>query len=220
MRRLSFGLALISSFTACGYTDGGGGSNTLEVIATLEYRTSENEMASEVQVRKSGAAVEGATITLTDGETDERFVAEQQNSGQNVRYRVTIPGYHRRIAIKVEQGSDDLHGQLEGPGTHIITSPSNAQIVDRSSSGDDLSVRWKTTDGIAADEVTLRLSDGDYQTTLKDDHGKGSIPVSKLGAGDETVHVIRRNRVTLEGGVGASALEISYHVENTIVVND
>jgi hypothetical protein len=220
MRRTVTTATALLSLAACGYTDGGGGSKTLEVQAVLRYHASENAIDVDIAVRKSGVAVDGASVVLTDGDSGATFTVEQQNSGNNANYRSTIQNYHRKLAIRVENGGDKLHGQIEGPGSFVISNPGNAAILKRSSLGSNLNVRWVTEDGIAADEVTIRFHEKDFETTTLEDRGSCDTPASELGTGSERVQVTRRNRVSLTGGVQHSNLELSYNVENEVIVQD
>ncbi|MBI5509948.1 MAG: hypothetical protein HY903_14425 [Deltaproteobacteria bacterium] len=219
MRCLSSSVLLLLA-AGCGYTDSGSGSNTLEVIATVEYRADDNSTRAEITVNKSGAKVEGAQVVLTDGDSGDEFAIAQQNNGNNTVYRNEISGYHRKMALKVASGSDELTGQLEGPGPHIISNPDNSEILDRNSMGDTFEVRWTTEDGIRADEITIRFNQGDFETTISNDNGKYSVPTTKLNAQNDEVRVTRRNRTKLSGGILASSLEISYRVENSVIVQN
>jgi hypothetical protein len=218
-RTLTLTLALVT-LGACGYTDGGGGSKTLEVKAVLEYHAGQNAIDADVVVRKNGVAVEGAAVVLIDGDDDASFALELQSNGNHQSYRANVEGYHRKMALKVESGSDDLHGQLEGPGSFIISNPDNEQHIKRSSNDSILNVRWVTQDGIAADEVTIRYADGGFETTIQEDRGNYDVPASKLDTSEDDVQVARRNRVGLTGGVLSSTLELSYVVSNHVIIQD
>ena len=79
---------------------------------------------------------------------------------------------------------------------------------------------WTTDDGIAADEIFIRFTEGDWDTTIHDDSGSYDTPAAKLHDSSDTVRVSRRNRVTLAGGTGASILESRYTADNKVIVQN
>lgn len=216
--RFASSLLALSTAAACGYTDPGSGSGTLEVIATMEYQFHGNETSVRVEVRKNATPLEGVSVVIKDDESGATHDITQQSSGADTVYRLSLSNYIRRAELRVELDDDRLDAKLEGPGPHRITEPENGQTFSRSDIGDNLTVKWKTEDGIAADETTIRLSQGDHTTTIREDPGSYEIPSSSLADGDEGIRVIRRNRVDLKGGVGQSKFEISYEARNDIIV--
>ncbi|MEE8408168.1 MAG: hypothetical protein V3T05_01055 [Myxococcota bacterium] len=222
MNHRTIGLMLAGTLLVplgCGYTDAGGGTQTLEVIAKLEYDFRDDETKIEVEVSKNGEALEGARVRI---EPDGGIGVDipQQNAGANAVYILRDwQGYHRRIELLVESGKDRVVAKLEGPGPHTIVNPESTSL-SRSSLGDNLDVEWKVDDGVRADEVTISLDKGDYHSTIKDDPGHYEIPSTALESGEERVEVTRRNRIDLAGGIGRSTLEISYEKEVDIVVNE
>lgn len=203
----------VASF-ACGYTDSGDGTRTLQVVAELSYDVGnrDNVMRARVTVRKAGIHVSGASVAIIDGESGARFALEE--NGGNERYDASIAGgYRRRIELEIRSGNDNLTGRLEGPGAHLIEAPAHGSRVELSG-GDKLDVHWQTEDGLAADEVRVDLDQADYTTTLNEDRGRDEVPMATLRAGSEKVEVERRNRVVLTGGDGQSTMQISYEVEN------
>jgi hypothetical protein len=218
VRLASLTLAL-GAAAACGYTDAGGGSRTLEVIATMDYQVHDNETTINIEVNKDGAPLEGANVVVKDDENGTTHEIAQQNAGADTVYRQNLSGYIRRAELRVELDNDRLDAKLEGPGPHRITEPENGRTFKRSDIGDNLTVKWKTDDGIAADETTIRLGWGDrHSSTIKEDPGNYDIPSASLADGNEEVRVIRRNRVNLDGGIGQSKLEISYEARNDIII--
>ncbi len=218
MNKLLALMCLGSGVTGCGYTDGGGGSRTLEVQARLEYRAHDNQTDIRIDVRKDGAVLDDANITITDGDTDKRFEIEQNNPGGE--YRDDIDGYHRRVELRIESNSDELNAQLEGPGIHFVTAPANDTVVKRDDIGDSLEVEWETKDGMAAEEVDVRIHSTGYtkHITNWEDPGSADIPSGKIDEGDEETRVVRRNKVRLDGGTGSSSLEITYEARNSFLV--
>ena len=216
MRRALTALVPILGLTACGYTDGGGGSKTLEVKALLTYKLHDNAIDANIDVNKDNVTVDGATVTLTDGDKGDIFTIDQRNNGNHAPYHSSITGYHRKLALKVENGDDKLYGQIEGPGSHIISNPDANEVMDRADMGSSFEVRWSTNDGIAADEVAVHLHD--FDTSIQDDRGNCNVPTSKLVEGTNKIEVERLNRVTLDGGILASVLELAYSVEIEVSV--
>lgn len=218
----SIGLLLAGTLlipVGCGYTDEGGGTHTLEVIAILDYDFSDNETTVDVEVRKNGVALVGALVRIEPDEGDGVDIP-QRDAGASARYRLpNWQGYHRRIELRVESNNDRLEARLEGPGPHIIVEPQSAP-VSRGSLGKNMDIEWKVDDGVRADEVTISLDKGDYHSTIRDDPGHYEIPSTSLATGEEKIKVTRRNRIKLAGGTGASKLEISYKKEVEIVVSD
>jgi len=216
------------SAVACGYTDGGSGTNTLEVVATLVYETrhSDEGMQADVSIRKNGLAVEGATVILTDGDKNDAVTVPQHDNGQNTRYRTDsthlLLGYRRKLELRVESGSDRLEAKLEGPGPHLISKPTNDEQMSRGDLGDSFEVRWKTEDGIAADEVVITVTSqntDDRVRTVSGDPGKYDMSSTTLENFDNNIRVLRRNRLRLSGGTGASEMTLGYEASNRVVVN-
>jgi hypothetical protein len=210
-------LLLIVSSAACGYTDGGDGTGTLEVVAEIIYRTHDNDTEVEISVEKDGSTVNDATVELTDGESGETFSVSQANP--NETYEASIDSYHRRIKLRVESGADRLEAQLEGPGVHRVVHPENDSILRLAELGSEFEVRWDTEDGLAAQEVIVKIDD-DFSHTIRgyQDPGHYGVPTSYLESDDADVSVWRINKVSLNGGIGESRMEIEYRARNSVVV--
>ncbi|MBI3179547.1 MAG: hypothetical protein HYZ27_07780 [Deltaproteobacteria bacterium] len=208
MRRLLWLLAA----TGCGYTDSGSGSRTLEVEATLTYDENDGDTQADVRVKKEGQHLAGATVVFEDGEDGEQF--ELTDVGN--RYRDTFGGYHRRMELIIEKGSDYLTAKLEGPGPFTLDEPKNTSI----DLGDDVEVRWKTLDGIEADWVLIELKQGSYRKRGNDSSGKHVIPGDAFEASpDEEIQVTRAMEVNLEGGSAGSLLTSEYEVQKNVDVD-
>lgn len=214
------GLAVVltmASLTGCGYTDPGTGTNTLEVVARLSFTASDDgETDVRVRVLKRGAVVNDASVAIQNGETGEKFVIDEQTTGQD-RYRGLLDGYHRRIELSVTAGADHLVGRLEGPGRHLIKSPLNDSVLRRSDA-DTMRVRWRAEDGLMADEVELRFDESEFSTTIGRDTGEVVVATAELIPGLEELRVTRRNSVNLAGGTAGSKLEIAYTAANRFEV--
>ena len=217
-------LPLALALAACGYTDGGGGTRTLEVVAELEYETEDNRMEIRIRVEKEGIPVDSAenggtaVVRVTDDETDEIYPIPQPSVGGE--FFDEIESYHRRMKLLVESGSDRVEGQLEGPGKHRVVHPENDSVLQRADLDDEVNVEWDTEDGIAAQEVTIRINRSGFTHTIRDyeDPGHYAVPRDRFQDGDDDVRVIRTNKVRLDGGVGESRLEIQYEARNRFVI--
>jgi len=209
--------------TGCSYTDGGTGSNTLHVKATLTYTAGDTDDNSHllVQVLDNAARpVPEAAVTIQDGDTEEEFTLSELEAGGSGVYVLTLPRYRRRIDLSVVRGSDRLEGQLEGPGPHTILAPLHAGTVKRAELDHNLEVTWTTTDGLKADQITVGLDDRGFSTTELDDRGYGTIPKDELRSGSEGVTVLRRNTLIFDSGLNNSSLEITYKVRHGFQVQE
>ena len=201
----------------CGYTSAGDGTGTLLVVARGSLVAGAgNRMQLQVDVSRDGADVEDAVVRLTDPEDDASVVLAYQNGG---RYTGQLTGYHRRLALEVQSGSDALSARLEGPGPHVLTRPQAGERYTLGSLGGGLDVRWRVDDGLRADTVRVELDGAGYETELDLDEGKWTVPVNRLQTGSEEVRVARSNSVVLAGGVSGSSFEITYEVRNAFDID-
>ncbi len=208
-------------FAACGgYTDEGDGTKTLRVEANVVYRGGgANEISAVVDVTKSGDPVVGADVRLIDGDTDEvlELTGNAPGMGNESRYSGTLEGYHRRLALEVKSGDDELDAKLEGPGRHTILEPKNNDSLTKDDIGDELDVEWSVEDGIAADQVVLVLDTGQDFETVDNGH-YDDIPGDEVPRGSRTLDIRRTNRVLLAGGTTGSIFELGYQASNDFVV--
>lgn len=210
-------IALCALLAACGYTDAGTGSRTLNVQGSASYHASDNETHVAIALTKNMALLGGATVTMTDADSGEEFVIpEVQHPDEN--YRSHLDGHHRRLELSIVAGSDELTARIEGPGTFTVPTPEHNSIISLGQVGDTIDVTWRPADGMGADQVRIWLNRADFETTLTEDEGRYEIKTSFLEPGDETLRVERINEVTLEGGTAGSKLSSSYMVGNELVV--
>ncbi len=204
----------LSLATACGYTESGTGTHTLQVNGSVSYNPTEASDASAlfIEVKKQGVSITDALVQLTDADTGEKFTVPAAGTA----YKVDWPGYHRRIAWHIVAGNDHVMCQLEGPGRHTVSAPAHASVQKMAQ---PLDVAWRTADGVRGGEVMLRLDPGAYKTTLAHDEGAVRIGAPDLAPGLTTISVLRRTAVVPAGAVAPSALSYDYEVQNTFLVN-
>ena len=160
MTRLLFVFGVALALNACGYTDTGSGSGTLQVNALITYAAGENDTSSvEITVLdNSGSPLSGAAVELKDDQTGDTFAAAEQDVADAPGvYTTSINKYRRRLELTISKDSHSLDGKLEGPGEHTIEFPAFGQSVNRSDFGESMEVTWTTTDGLMADRVTLTV---------------------------------------------------------------
>ncbi|MEO1175247.1 MAG: hypothetical protein AAFX94_24810, partial [Myxococcota bacterium] len=119
---------LAFALAACGdFTDEGSGTGTLEVEARAVYEVSDDRTDVRVDVVISSGSLESVIAELRDDETDETRTMERVDLGLNSRARFTesYSGYAKRLELRVQRGSDELDGRIEGPGRHVIEFPAN-----------------------------------------------------------------------------------------------
>ena len=159
------------------------------------------------EITKAGEPPAPFALSLTDTDSGQRFeVGERQ---------ATLSGYHRHLDILLETPSGQLRCRLEGPGRHTLQAPLQGQVVR---AGQDLPIRWQTGDGLAADEVEVKLELAGYSVALRRDRGQHVVPGNLLRQGNETVRVLRRNRVAPRGGGGGSQVRMEYQVAVSFAV--
>ncbi len=214
MRRLLPLLGLVLG--ACGYTDAGSGTRTLQVQATSSFDvTGGNDSHLRVTIQQAdGTDVNDASVRVKDADSGETIAVPADGNGG--RYTIDMPGYRRRLDLGVQRGSDSLDVKLEGPGAHTITSPVAGQVV----SGNTLGVSWSTKDGVAADQVELDIRHTQSQRLLTTDTGSSNdLSLAGLQAGNYELDVTRQNVVVPAGGVTGSTFTISYNVSTEFAVS-
>jgi hypothetical protein len=205
----------------CGYTDGGGGTRTLRVVAELSYSAHDNETDVHITVEKDGVTVDNAIVEVKDSDSELAWLVTQGNPREEYT-RIGddhhIDGYHRWVELSVEADADRLDAQLEGPGKHKVVSPDNNDVLAIDDLGDDLEVAWETSDGLTAQEVVINLGDHSHTITKWEDPGSYDVPTSGLEPGEESVRVTRRNKIRLDGGTTGSLLTVEYEARNSFVL--
>jgi hypothetical protein len=207
----------VLALAACGYTDAGSGTNTLLVAADASFTVGDDNTRLSVHVHKAGVAVDGATVNMRDGDTNELFTLRNTGSGT---YTLDTPRYRRRLALEVQAANtsggsaDSLVAKLEGPGPHVIVNP-KAGGLTRGSQGSTLDVEWACNDGVGADQVSVHVDDG-FSRLVTGDSGKtDGPPMATLASGNHDLRVRRINTVELSGGVTGSVFTVSFGVQSS-----
>lgn len=217
--RPTLGVLLFGTWlaAACGYTDAGDGTQTLNVTAVLSYHLEDNETHIALAVKRNLDFLPGAQVTLRDDETGELYtIPEVAHPTQN--YRDHIGGHHRRLELSVVAGADNLTARIEGPGPFVVPQPEHNRPITIADLGEHLTVKWRPDDGLPADEVRVRLERADVDQLIEADEGHYQIRSIYLETGSETLRVERINRVLLAGGTPGSFLTSGYEVRNDFVV--
>lgn len=203
------GLSLI----ACGYTDAGTGTQTLEVNAALHYAWQTDSTEADLWLTRAGEAVPNATVHLTNADTKLQQGVEPDVAPGH--YKVALEGYARRLQLAIKADTDTLVCQIEGPGRHTVAEPAPGTVVGY---GEALPVRWATEDGVRADSVTVTLEGVTWSQKLTNDQGHSQIPARVLVPGMQTLTVERRSHVVPEGGSGHSHVDMAYAVSTPFQV--
>jgi hypothetical protein len=213
IRRLTFAACIGLATAACGYTDAGVGSKTLEVNASLQYTWETDSTRAEIWLTRAGTAVTDANVVLLDADShQQRPVANALAAGH---YAVDLVGYPRRLQLSVRVGDEGLACQIEGPGRHLIAAPAPGTTIGY---GEALSVQWKSEDGVRADSVTVRVADIPWSLHITNDQGHAAVPAHVLMPGIQTLTVERRSQVIPNGGAGHSHVDMVYAVSTPFQV--
>lgn len=217
MTRPSLPLALLpvlmSVAGACGYSDPGEGTGSLEVIGRAVYREASEQTHVTVEVRDPNRVpIADAAVTVANGDTGETQLLTPATAGM---YVGTLPHYPRRLSLAITTPrQDSLTAQLEGPGPHRILEPSpEAQPLPQ-----DLPITWATDDGLRADYVVVEITPGGFTSVLTVDSGTYVVPRTFLRVGSGSLRLRRENALPLEGGLNASSLTVGYELEQPLAL--
>lgn len=197
---------------ACGYDDPGQGSQTVKLQASLACAYPTLHTAASFALSQAGAPLENANVTLFDADSHERL--EVPATTVPGSYAADWPGYHRRVQVHVWRGADGMSFQVEGPSQHTIETPRAGTVLSRSA---QLKVRWRTTDGVRADEVKVAVTGAREANRRGSDGGKARFAARELGDGRHTLTVRRVRVLVPAGGAPGSRLTASYAVATPFV---
>lgn len=147
-----------------------------------------------------GAAVSGATVTLTD---DGGPVSLVEEAGTPGTYRATRAGLPSgTLTLDLTAGAAELLGAtVSVPDLHSITSHAPNDIVQ---ANHPIHMAWSRA--TAATEAVIETKD--YQGGPESDDGTKTIPTPGNPArGDQAIRVTRTNRAPLTGAAPGSTLE-------------
>ncbi|MBS1123972.1 MAG: hypothetical protein H6Q90_6200 [Deltaproteobacteria bacterium] len=215
-------------FTACSGSnldpgsgnDPGGGTSTLVVDGNVHASprianaASAADFDTEFSVRASlnGLEVTTGTVQVTSASGTIGLVF-QPDGGQKGRWTAVAPGYDEVYILDVVSGADEVTGvRVDGPDIHAFTDPLAGATVDSTL---PLPIAWSCGD--TADVATIRAEQVDNLAIA--DTGTFMLPSNALKAEadkpkENTVRLVRTNRVTPAGAVGIS--ELSVGVENEL----
>lgn len=215
-QRLTVALALAwsaaSSIAACGFDDPGAGSQTVKLQATIACAYPTLHTAASFALSQAGVPFENANVTLFDADSHERLEVPATTTPGS--YAADWPGYHRRVQVHVWREADGMSFQVEGPSQHTIEAPRAGTVLSRSA---QLKVRWRTTDGVRADEVKVAVTGAREATRRGGDGGKARFAARELGEGQHTLTVRRARVLVPAGGAPGSKLTASYAVTTPFV---
>lgn len=210
------GLALVAvgavgvAMSGCG-SDPGSGTETLFVTASARSDGSSGGTELAVTVRQgssSGTCLEDATVIMTGDKGTEHALTYWGLGGCIGYYRKTDIAWEPGWRLRITRGADKLDAYIQAPGLTTITDPTAGFIFGRAAQ-QPLHVKWKDESGRTAQQVEVRLNHGDYNQNLSEDPGNRDIPYTAWGQAEsqETVRVLRKNAINLNGGVAGSTFE-------------
>lgn len=203
-------LALVGA--SCGYDDPGEGSQTVRLKATLACSYPELVTEASFVLSVSGAPLTDANVVAFDAETHERLEVPATDTPGS--YFGAWPGYHRRVQVHVWREADGMNFAIEGPSQHTIDTPRPGTVLGRST---PLKVRWRTTDGVRADEVETRVDGSRAVSRRGRDGGRVRFGSRELGSGQHTLTVRRSRTLVPAGGAPGSKVTSSYVVATPFV---
>lgn len=211
LRRLLVACLALAA-ASCGYDDPGEGSQTVRLKATLACSYPELVTEASFALSISGAPLTNANVVVFDAETHERLEVPATDTPGS--YLGTWPGYHRRVQVHVWHQTDGMNFAIEGPSQHTIDTPRPGTVLGRST---PLKVRWRTTDGVRADEVETRVDGSRAVSRRGGDGGKVRFASRELGSGQHTLTVRRSRTLVPAGGAPGSKVTSSYVVATPFV---
>ena len=198
---------------ACGgtpETDGGDGTGTLEVQASVEGDRGDLSSDMEVRVRRAGVPVTDAVVTLESDHGTVTLVHEVDG-----HYYGSQVGWGAYYHLEVSAGDDHLDGTIRAPDMPTITAPDPAVALDpHAIASGTVTVTW-AEDG--ADLARVKCKDFSYEGP---DTGTIGIPVSFFVETSQELEVSRRNAVTLAGGTVGSTLSARAEAQIVLAVTN
>lgn len=216
-----------SVLAACGGSDldpgagnsAGTGTSTLLVDGDIEARPRVgNARASgdfdthlSVRVSLNGQPVTTGTVTVTSRSASTPLTFDAADG----KWDGIVSGYDEVYVLDVEAGSDYVEGvRVDGPDIHYFTAPTAGATLDSTM---PTPVTWSseqeaTTATIDAEEID-RLTIPDTQQYML---AAGALKADKEAPRENTIELVRTNRITPAGAVAGSDVRVS--VDNRIQV--
>jgi len=200
--------------------DPGGGTGTLVVTgsASASARVTNAQNPADFDTNFSVAITLGTTpvttgsVTITSSTGTIELTFDNNNQGNQNRWRGTAPAYDEVYVLDVVSGEDTLEGvRVDGPDVHVFKAPEAGATVDSTM---PLDVSWSRRD-----EAESASIDTDQIDPLAiPDTGTHTLPAGTLHTdGDQgrqnTIRVTRTNRVTPAGAAGGSEWAVSIRNE-------
>jgi hypothetical protein len=223
MRGLIVGLATI--LTACGgssgfSTDPGSGTTTLLVDAHASFDNELNAADFNVNVKKAGANVDNAFVTITSEFGTVTLVNDPgKGDYKGTQAKWSDTGYKLDIVIKDPSGktTDSLTAALEAPVRVVLTAPKNinAPFDPHTLPNQLLVVSWE---GPPATSVHVKSKD--FEPNLAGDPLTVSIPAAVFKDTTQKLEIDRSTGVALAGGLPGSRFTADYDFKTSLIVQN
>jgi hypothetical protein len=169
----------------------------------------DTELSVEVTLNLQVVTTGNVTVTSSSGSVPLVFRADTN------RWEAIAAGYDEVYVVDVDSGDDFVHGvRVDGPDIHVFGEPTLGATVD---STVPLKVTWASEE--AASSASIKAEEID-RVAIPDTGlymlSGGALKADKDTARENTLELVRMNRVTPAGAVGGS--EVSVTVENRIEV--
>lgn len=198
--------------------DPGTGTRTLAINGTVHASprlinaslTTDFDTSFTVQVSLDNQTVTTGSVTITSASGKVPLTYHNDN-----RWTGTAPGYDEVYLLDVVSGADEIGGvRVDGPDIQVFTAPTKGASVDTTM---PLMVKWERLD--QANSAELRADT--IEPIAIPDTGAyslagGSLKADKSQARQQTLRLLRTNRVVPSGAAGGSTWEVT--VENRLDV--
>lgn len=229
MKYLMLSVVYATTLGACGGTDSdlepgagndaGSGSTTLAIDGDIQAkprlvnaRTSgdfDTELSVRVVLNLQPVTTGTVTVTSSSGSVPLVYRADKN------RWEAIAAGYDEVYVVDVESGANFIEGvRVDGPDIHVFSEPAVGASVDSTL---PLKVTWASEEeaasaSIDAEEIgTVAIADtGLYMLS------GGALKAEQDKARENTLELVRVNRVTPAGAIGGSQVSVS--IENRIQV--
>ena len=218
MKHLIASLVVIA---ACGGTDPGDGTHTLEVNGTVNAEvngtngTLPQDFTTDfnIEISLNGNDVTTGTVTIKSDDVITTLTYDANNG--NARWRGSAPGYTETYRLDIVAGADEVRNVVvDGPDIHTFKTPLPGASLDSTLT---IGVEWDRGD--EADSASIRVGDLDRVTIVDTGNyemGPNMLRAERDQPRENRVEIRRTNRVIPAGAIAGS--EFSVSVENDIEV--